>query len=334
MKAIRKLSAFTLIELLVVISIIALLVAILLPSLQRARESSRRTKCGSNLKTIGTAYQLWAGDHGGFLPPRCRTDKFKKAGVNCGLHTVKTSFKGFATAVEEKLPYACSPNDGLSIVGNPPLASDGQAGSTDPSDYCRANDFPLNIYVIPNWKLGSEFETAKCPSDQKSLIAPGQGCTPKAAPTNSIASCYDIWGTSYGTNCEEILPWRGHGAWAQAVESAVNFKVGPNYNPERIFATSRYMCMLDMAVVYQGWTAWLELFDMGEKNNAARWHQNKVGDAWLQVNGMFADSHVTFGKFPVPETVLTLGCIKNYVQATWSLYPLEYTSVKGACKGK
>ena len=52
---------FTLIELLVVIAIIALLVSILLPSLNRAKELARRAVCGGNLNSIGKAMYLYAG---------------------------------------------------------------------------------------------------------------------------------------------------------------------------------------------------------------------------------------------------------------------------------
>ncbi|UCG16014.1 MAG: prepilin-type N-terminal cleavage/methylation domain-containing protein [Phycisphaerales bacterium] len=55
--------AFTLIELLVVVSIIALLIAILLPSLKKARDQAKDTVCRSNLHQMGLAIQYYASDH-------------------------------------------------------------------------------------------------------------------------------------------------------------------------------------------------------------------------------------------------------------------------------
>ncbi len=59
----KRFKGFTLIELLVVIAIIALLISILLPSLSRARELSKRLVCASNVKGIGTTGKIYANDH-------------------------------------------------------------------------------------------------------------------------------------------------------------------------------------------------------------------------------------------------------------------------------
>lgn len=60
--------AFTLIELLVVISIIALLLAILVPTLSRARQQAKLTICKANSKQIATLFTLYTCDHDGYMP--------------------------------------------------------------------------------------------------------------------------------------------------------------------------------------------------------------------------------------------------------------------------
>jgi prepilin-type N-terminal cleavage/methylation domain-containing protein len=68
--------AFTLIELLVVVSIIALLIAILLPYMVRTRESARRTQCLSNLRQFQLGTLNYSLDNDGYYPDAKRDDGF------------------------------------------------------------------------------------------------------------------------------------------------------------------------------------------------------------------------------------------------------------------
>lgn len=78
--------AFTLIELLVVISIIALLIAILLPALGQARQSAFAVKCSVNLRQIHLANTSYANDFDGYIwPGNLSTEAATQLGITSGL---------------------------------------------------------------------------------------------------------------------------------------------------------------------------------------------------------------------------------------------------------
>jgi prepilin-type N-terminal cleavage/methylation domain-containing protein len=72
-------SGFTLIELLVVIAIIAILAAMLLPALARAKETARRISCTNDLKQLVSAAIMYVDDNAGRFPPRSSVERWPSA---------------------------------------------------------------------------------------------------------------------------------------------------------------------------------------------------------------------------------------------------------------
>lgn len=154
--------AFTLIELLVVIAIISILMSILFPVFAKAREQARITSCGSNLRQLGMAMTMYAGDNDGLFPVTDRPNQdclFERAGYF--VPDWDTSFfanwpLAIYSYVKNYKVYTCMSSKGWAVGSNPtarPLSyvmngfasGRGQDNAPDPSSYCLLYDFRFDF---------------------------------------------------------------------------------------------------------------------------------------------------------------------------------------------
>lgn len=175
-------AGFTLIELLVVIAIAATLIALLLPAVQRARESARRTQCRSNLKQIGLALQNYHDTHSIFPP----------ALINSG-DCANTSFYSFSlnhTGWTMLLPYL----DQAPLYGR--FDFDIASG---PSQRAAA---PPVLGMPPQSATSTILQTLLCPSDESAHLYTSTGRAPEYGMTNAAPSNYVFAGGRNGEDAQ------------------------------------------------------------------------------------------------------------------------------------
>ncbi len=189
----RSRPGFTLIELLVVIAIIGVLIALLLPAVQSAREAARRAQCTNNLKQIGLALYNYESSNGAMPPPKIRSGTCQNAYVSGSSNGTLLNTTAFAMILGhmEQAPLLNaynfsqpSSNDAWGGYGSAPTGLSVLAGN------CIVNTTVVGSLVASYW----------CPSDQMPSVENyGVGGT---GPYNMINARRSNYGTATGQYTE------------------------------------------------------------------------------------------------------------------------------------
>jgi prepilin-type N-terminal cleavage/methylation domain-containing protein len=170
---IQRSNGFTLIELLVVISIIALLIAILLPALRNARDVARQSVCISNLRQVGLGLALYTEDHREWLPLAGPLPG--NQGGTSGIVGRLTAGGYFTTSIEENKQrqggFFCPMDQTTPIVASATRPSFSSYKGLMPAVWTNldinGNSIPwtgMRLSDIPNWGRGSYNMRPRSPS--------------------------------------------------------------------------------------------------------------------------------------------------------------------------
>jgi prepilin-type N-terminal cleavage/methylation domain-containing protein/prepilin-type processing-associated H-X9-DG protein len=175
---------FTLVELLVVIAIIGILVALLLPAIQAARESARRSQCGNNIRQLADAALNYESAYKSLPPGRYGCDG--AADLNCSPGAFSRSASGLLTMLpflEEQALY-----DSIDFTVGP-------WNARTPDNSCE-RDPAANTHGTNQKLVSTQLTVMNCPSDRK---LPYAEWNDKQEATGSYAFCAGTKGPSCAT---------------------------------------------------------------------------------------------------------------------------------------